>query len=147
MTSELSSEDLACLNECRAVAMENSRFYARAYDANINENHRALIGSAAAQRKVFVEAMSAILAGSDGTPAKPSPNRPQGLILELPNTLSPVNSAEFKALAKKHEQQFITALKEGLDFIENETTREVLQHHLLAAKIATKALLDADLVE
>jgi len=147
MTTDLSPQDLACLNECRAVAMENSRFYARAYDAATDPHDQPLIGSAAAQRKVFVEAMSAILAGSDCAPAKPSHNSPKGLIIELPAALSLTSSAEFKTMARKHEEQFHKALKHGIEYIKDETTREVLKHHLMAAKIATKALIQAHIVD
>jgi len=57
MINALSSHQLGLLNECRAVAIENSRFYEKAYNAATDDHDKSLIGSAAAQRKVFVEAM------------------------------------------------------------------------------------------
>jgi len=146
MINALSSHQLGLLNECRAVAIENSRFYEKAYNAATDDHDKSLIGSAAAQRKVFVEAMSAILSVAENTPSKPCHNRPQGLVLELPDSLSVTHNDDFKTMAAKHEQQFDASVKMALNCISDDTTQEVLNHHLMAAQIATRALVSADII-
>lgn len=140
---ELTALDHSCLSDCRIIAAENYAFYDWMYDTLSSQFDKEIVGRVMAQKKDFIDVIESILDNDEQDTSISDPSKTQNLILTLPaNDVDDTSEETIRDFVSIHEDRFEEAVNQTLKQLTDETTIDLMKHHLEAAQIAKSALFE-----
>ena len=145
--TQLSTSERRLLLSCRRVAEENHVFYETVYKTMRDDQDKAILGQAMAGKKAFIDAIETIdhaLEIDSHVICNNKLSRPQEGFPPVSEDPNHRENKSFWPMIAAHEDRFNEALDMALSDIEDQTTRDVLEHHKHAGKIARAAISEAE---
>lgn len=138
---DLTPEDMSYLGDCRLIAAENYAFYERIYTAKSFLVDKEIVGRVMAQKKDFIDAISSLMENTEIEDVATEVPETQDLVLTLPsNDQFVLDTDSLHKFVLSHEDKFDQALRRTLENVSCGSIKELLGHHLEAARLALQAL-------